>query len=670
MANLNQRLRRLWHGGDYNPEQWPREVWTEDVEMMVDTEYHVATLGVFSWVKLEPSEGEFDFEWLDDVIARLTASNRYFILATPSAAPPAWMAKKYPEIIRTGADRVRRLHGNRVNYNFSSPIYQEKCRIIATKLAERYGNHPNLLAWHVSNEYGGADYSAESVEAFREWLKVKFNRSLEALNEAYWTAFWSHSFTDWSEIDPPGGPYGETAIQGLTVDWRRFTTDQTVAFMEIEAAPLRAITPHVPITTNMMGTYPELDYRKFASHLDFISWDSYPAFTGPMSEARTWIAAAFRHDLMRGLKRGTPWLLMEYSPGSSNWYESMALKRLGVHRFEGWQAVAHGADGVQYFQWRQSRGSQEQLHGAVVSHGSSREARVYQEVRQLGHELAEWPEIIGSVPKPEVAVIFDWESWWALEAACGPTQRPKRYPETATDYYGYFWQAGIPTDVIGMDDSLEGYKIVVVPMAYSIRPGFAERIEEFVAGGGHVVFTYLSGWTDENSLVFTEGFLGPLRNVLGITSEEIDVLPRETKVPVFYNNEQYAAHDFCELVHPTTAEILAEYAGEFYAGRAAVTQNGFGKGTATYVAFRHDERFLRDLLDPLVRRAEIVHPFPGELPDGVTVQVREGETTTYFFLLNANAHGATLSTNDGEVIHLPPYGVEIRKLDLAGAMDE
>ena len=416
MANLNQRLPRLWHGGDYNPEQWPREVWTDDVAMMVDTEYHVATLGVFSWVKLEPREGEFDFEWLDDIVARLAEADRFFILATPSAAPPAWMSKKYPEIIRTGADRVRRLHGNRVNYNFSSPIYQEKCRIIATKLAERYGNHPNLLAWHVSNEYGGADYGAESAEAFREWLKVKFNHSLDALNEAYWTAFWSHSFTDWSEIDPPGGPYGETAIQGLTVDWRRFTTDQTVSLMEIEAAPLRDISPHVPITTNMMGTYPELDYRKFSKHLDFISWDSYPAFTGPMTEARTWIAAAFRHDLMRGLKRGTPWLLMEYSPGSSNWYESMALKRPGVHRFEGWQAVAHGADGVQYFQWRQSRGSQEQFHGAVVSHGSSRTARVYQEVRQLGHELAEWPEVIGSVPKPEVAVIFDWEARWGFEA--------------------------------------------------------------------------------------------------------------------------------------------------------------------------------------------------------------------------------------------------------------
>ena len=663
MANLNPKLLQLWHGGDYNPEQWPRDVSTEDMSLMLDTEFHVATLGVFSWVKLEPTEGEFDFEWLDEVIRLLTENNRYFVLATPSAAPPAWMARKYPEIIRTGADRVRRLHGNRVNYNFSSPIYQEKCRIIATKLAERYGNHPNLLAWHVSNEYGGADYSTESAEAFRKWLGNKFNDNLDALNEAYCTAFWSHSFSDWSEIDPPGAPYGETAIQGLTVDWRRFTTDQTVAFMQIEAAPLRELSPHVPITTNMMGTYPELNYRRFSEHLDFISWDSYPAFAGPMTDAKTWIMAAFRHDLMRGLKRGTPWLLMEYSPGSSNWYESMALKRPGMHRFEGWQAVAHGADGVQYFQWRQSRGSQEQLHGAVVGHGSSRNARVYQDVRQLGHELLEWPEIVGSVPKPEIAVIFDWESWWALEAACGPTQRPKRYPETCTDYYGYFWQAGIPTDVIGMDDSLDDYKIVVVPMAYSVRSGFAERVEAFVAGGGHVVFTYLSGWTDENSLIFTEGFLGPLRNVLGIYSEEIDVLPRESTVPVFFNNEQYAAHDFCELVHATSAEVIAEYAGEFYAGRPAVTQNSFGAGTATYVAFRHDDRFLRDLMDPIVKRAEVGHPFPGDLPDGVTVQVREAANATYFFLLNANATGVSLATNDGEVIHLPPYGVEIRKLE-------
>lgn len=645
---LNPVLPALWHGGDYNPEQWPESVWDEDMALMADACFRVATIGVFSWVTLEPEEGKFEFGWLDRIIEKLTAADRYFILATPSAAPPAWFSKKYPETLRTGVDGVRNRHGNRVNYNYNSPIYRDKTRDIARRLAERYGSHPRLLAWHVSNEFGGADYSPESVVAFREWLKKKFDNDLAALNQAYWTPFWSHTYRSWDEIEPPGAPYGETATQGLTVDWQRFTTDATVEFMLNESAPLREISPDVPITTNLMGSYPGLDYRKFAPHLDFVSWDSYPDMAeAPMGHIG-WIRTSFHHDLMRSLKRDRPWLLMEMAPGPSNWQRYMAVKRPGVHVFESLQAVAHGADGVQYFQFRAGRGSQEQYHAAVVGHNGGREARMFKEVAEVGRRLEELDVVRGSLAENKVALVYDWSNRWAIDAACGPVLGNKGYLETVLAHYAAFWRAGIGVDIVGMDDDLTGYSLLVAPMAYSIGQGFAERVEAFVADGGTMVTTYLSGWVDENSLVFENGFLGPWKKMLGIWSEELDVLRPAQSVTLSGGK---VARDFCELIHEDGAEVLETYAGEFYAGRPAVTANAYGKGKAVYVAARMGEEFLDPLLTELAREADIHPAYHGRLPEGTTAQ-RRG---SHVFFLNPTDQVAKA---DG--FEIPPFGVVVR----------
>jgi len=645
---LNAQLPVLWHGGDYNPEQWPEEIWDEDMRLMAESRFRAATIGVFSWVTLEPEEGKFDFAWLDGIIQKLTDADRYFILATPSAAPPAWFSKKYPETLRTGADGVRHRHGNRVNYSFTSPVYREKTREVARQLAERYGNHPRLLAWHVSNEFGGADYGPDSVLGFREWLKKKFDNDLDALNRAYWTAFWSHTYRSWDEIEPPGAPYGETAMQGLTVDWQRYTTDATVEFMLNEAAPLREISPHVPVTTNMMGSYPGLDYRKFASHLDFISWDSYPDMAeAPMGHGG-WIRTSFHHDLMRSLKPDRPWLLMEMAPGPSNWQRYMTPKRPGAHVFESLQAVAHGADGVQYFQFRACRGSQEQFHAAVVGHNRGNEARMFKEVAEVGRRLEELNFVTGSVPENRVALVYDWSNRWAIEAACGPLLGNKGYFETCLAHYAAFWRAGIGVDIVGMDDDLTGYRLLVAPMAYSIGQGFAQRAEAFVAEGGTMVTTYLSGWVDENSLVFESGFLGPWQKMLGIWSEELDVLRANQSVALSGGK---VAKDFCELIHADGAEVLETYAGEFYAGRPAVTANTYGKGKAVYVAARMGEDFLDPLLNELAREAEVHSVYDGVLPAGVTAQ-RRG---SHLFFLNPTGEAVSI---DG--LELPAFGVVVR----------
>lgn len=663
---LNPRYPQLWHGGDYNAEQWPREVWTEDMRLMQVARFAVSSIGIFSWAQLEPSEGSFDFEWLDELIGLLTENDRWFLLATPSASPPAWLSKKYPETLRTGADRVRMRHGNRVNYNLGSPIYREKVALINRMLAERYGSHPRLLGWHLSNEYGGADYGLESEAAFRMWLRKKYGDDLDKLNLAYWNAFWGHTVRSWDEIDPPGGPYGEANTPGLTVDWQRFVTDQTVEFMLAEAAPLRELTPQIPLTTNFMGTYPGLDYRRFGPHLDFVSWDSYPAANSDFSDAETWVRTSFNHDLMRSIKPERSWLLMESSPSSANWYPYMVLKPPGTHRFEGLQAIAHGSDGVQYFQWRQGRGGSEQLHGAVVGHAGSEGTRVFEEVRALGEELESLGSVVGSTVPAETAVYFDWENRWAIEAAAGPSQTTKHYEETCRSYYAPLWNMGVPVDLIGLDDDLDRYRLVIAPMIYSLRPGVAERLERFVERGGVLLVTYLSGWVDENSLIFEGGFLAPLRRLLGVCSEELDVLrPGKSNSVLVPGSEpirfygSFQSCDFCELIYAETADVLGTYAENFYSGRPAFTVNRLGDGQAFYVASRSDPEFTRALIEDLVWQAGVQRVLDIPLPAYASVQVRRGRDEDYVFFINANDAPAIVPTDEWGPVELRPRDIQV-----------
>jgi len=633
--------RVLWHGGDYNPEQWPRETWDDDESLMDLAGWNTATIGVFSWVSLEPEEGRYTFEWLDEIFERLARHDRSVILATPSAAPPAWMSKAYPEILRTGADGVRWKHGNRVNYCLTSPIYREKIAGMAAKLAERYGKHPALALWHISNEYGGACHCSLCEEAFRSWLHRKFEGDLGRLNHAYWTAFWSHTYTDWDQIEIPGTPRGETAVHGLTLDWQRFVTDQTIDMYLTEASVLREATPDIPLTTNFMGFYGGLNYAKFAKHVDVTSWDSYPRFTGPLTETSTWISVAMTHDVTRSVGGGAPFLLMECTPSASNWYPVMELKTPGIHFMEGMQAIAHGSDSVQYFQWRQSRGSQEKFHGAVVQHDGTAAARVFREVAEVGEALAGLADVAGSRVQAEVAIIYDWENNWALDNSCGPRVGAKGCLSAVRDHYEVFWQSGVSIDILSEDDSLDGYKLVVAPMLYLLKPGLAERLEQFVAHGGTLVTTYLTGIVDENDLCFQGGFPGPLRSLLGIWNEEIDALDPNVRVGVEVASGLgfsggYAAREFCDLIHAEEAEVLAHYTGGFYAGRPAMTVRRYGQGEAYYVASRNDQAFHRAFLGSLIESLGLLRAIDAELPEGVTAQRRVGEQD-FVFLLNCSS---------------------------------
>ena len=637
---INPRFPRLLHGGDYNPDQWCHspEVLKEDIRLMKLAGCNAMTVGVFAWSALEPEEGRFDFEWLDRTMDDLISAGIYVVLATPSGARPAWMAQRYPEVLRVDENRQRHLFGMRHNHCMTSPVYREKCARINALLAGRYGSHPALLVWHVSNEYGGYCHCALCQEAFRSWLRDRYG-TLENLNLAWWSSFWSHNYTDWSQIESPS-PRGEHFLHGLILDWKRFMTHQTVDFMKHESTPLRKITPGIPVTTNLMGLFFDLDYWKFAPHLDVISWDSYPNWGSPGGDVWEACATAFTHDLNRSLKGGRPFMLMESTPSSVNWRDVNKLKRPGMHRLASLQAVAHGADTVQYFQWRKSRGASEKFHGAVVDHVGHEHTRVFREVAEVGCLLARLDAVAGSATPAEAALIFDWENRWALEDAQGP-RRNKGYETLCQRHYRPLWKRGIAADVINMDCEFSSYRLLVAPMLYMLRPGTAERLTAFVEAGGTLVCTCWSGIVDETDLCFTGGFPGPLRRTLGIWSEEIDALHEgETNavLPVPDNSlglsGAYEARELCDLIHAESAGVLAVYGGDFYAGRPALTENRLGRGRAFYVAARMDDRFIEDFTGTLATQLNLRRALENELPEGVTARVRSDGTGDFVFLMN------------------------------------
>lgn len=672
---ISAKFPHFLHGGDYNPDQWPEDVWGEDMRLMKLAHCNSVSIDIFAWVKSEPAEGQFEFGWLDKIMDMMAENGIYAVVATPSGARPAWMSQKYPEVLRVSATRQRNLHGKRHNHCWTSPVYREKVNIINTKMAERYKGHPALLMWHVSNEYGGDCHCDLCQAKFRDWLQAKYG-TLDALNHAWWTAFWSHTYTDWSQIESPS-PIGEDAVHGQNLDWMRFTTDQCVDFLRHEMKPLRAITPDVPITTNMMRMYTGLNYWKLAPEIDVISWDNYPRWHTDGDSGEVAAETAFNHDVFRSLKGGQPFMLMESTPSIVNWQPVAKLKRPGMHILSSLQAVAHGADTVQYFQWRKSRGSSEKLHGAVVDHSGHENTRVFREVTELGQMLEKLDDIIGTSVPAQVALIYDWENRWAIDDLQG-LRYEKGYLEECQRHYRAFWNMGIPVDIIDMEQDLSRYRLLIAPMLYMVRPGVAERIEAFVEAGGTFVATYWSGIVDETDLCFLGGFPGPLRRVLGIWDEEIDSLTdsdSNTVAPTAGNalglRREYVAREFCGLIHTETAEVLATYVRDFYAGMPAITVNQFGSGQAYYLAFRSDVAGMSDFYGRLASRLNLRRALASDLPDGVTAQARTDGQRDFVFIMNFTPDLKTVALDGGSYtdkltgqaargsVHLPPYGVTI-----------
>ncbi|MFE1437494.1 beta-galactosidase [Streptomyces sp. NPDC058739] len=669
LADVTRRLGGIAYGGDYNPEQWPREVWHEDMRLMREAGVNLVTVGVFSWSRIQPRPGAYDWRLLDEVLDLLHEHGIAVDLATPTAAPPPWFTRQHPDARPVTVSGSRLAHGSRQVFCPSSPAYAQAADDLVTALATRYGSHPALAMWHVHNEWGNHNalcYCDTSAAAFRTWLQERY-KTLEALNEAWGTDFWSQRYGDWEEIDPPRDT---TAFRnpGQELDYRRFSSDALLARHAEESAILRRLAPQVPLTTNVMGTLEKkIDGYAFAATCDVVSVDHYL----PAADPDAHIDLALNADLARGMAAGRPWLLMEHSTSAVNWQGVNVAKRPGETRRNSLTHLARGADGLMFFQWRQSRAGAEKWHSAMLPHAGT-DGRVWKEVKALGSELAALREVTGTRVRGDVAILFDWHGWWALELAARPSDTLS-YLDAVRDWYEALWRLNITCDLVPPGADLSGYRAVLAPSLYLLSDGDAENLTRYVDQGGHLAVGCFSGVVDEYDRVHLGGYPGALRDVLGLVVDEY--LPLRSGEAARLEDGSYARH-WAERVEPRGCTPELRFAdtpdGGPARGGPAVTRHTYGRGTAWYAACRLPMNTLGKLLRTLCAEAGATPVV--DAPPGLEAVRRSGEPHDYLFLINHTEEAIRLPVTgvalagahvtDGQAA-VPPGGVVVIREELA-----
>ena len=648
----------IWYGGDYNPEQWPEEVWDEDVRLMQRGGVTLATVGVFSWARLEPREGEFDFGWLDRVLDGLHAGGIRVDLATATASPPPWLSLAYPEVLPVTADGVTLSVGSRQHYCPSSPVYRRLAARLAGAIAERYGSHPALELWHVNNEYGchvSRCYCDVSAEAFRVWLRKRYG-TVGRLNEAWGTAFWSQQYGDFAEVHPPRA-MPTFANPGHALDFDRFSSDELLDCYRMERDILRAATPDVPVTTNFMGFFPGVDYWAWAREVDVVSDDHYPDPADPEAPA----FAAMTRDLVRSLGGGRPWLLMEQASSAVNWRRRNAPKPAGMNRAMSYQALGRGADGILYFQWRQSVAGAEKFHSGMLPHGGT-ETKTWREIEQLGGELAALDRFRGTRVPADVAIVFDWDSWWSIEQEATPADIP--YVRHAFAWYRELYRRTVTADLVPPTADLGRYRAVIVPSLFVATPQTLASLDAYASGGGRLLVTFQTGIVDADAHITAGGYLGVLAETLGVRVEEFappagpDMAGTgEAPAPgTAFGGALLTGGTgtlWSEYLHPAGAEVLAAFEGGELDGWPAITVNARGDGRAWYAATLPDADAMRVLLDAVLSDAG-VRPVLEQPVPGVEA-VRRGDSV---FLVNHTPASARVALAGTEHV-LEPRGVAI-----------
>ncbi|MEU7281676.1 beta-galactosidase [Streptomyces sp. NPDC045431] len=657
MPRLDDATRgRLLFGGDYNPEQWPEETWADDVRLMRAAGVNSVTVGVFSWARLEPRPGARDFGWLDRVMDLMHAHSVGVVLATPTASPPPWMGARHPETLPRDEDGRTVWWGSRQQFCPSSPVYRRYAAAITEDLAQRYGAHPALTMWHVNNEYGTHCWCDGTARHFRRWLRAR-HRTLDALNEAWGTAFWSQRYDSWEEIIPPRrAPYLRNPAQEL--DFKRFTSDALLECFTAERDIVARHTPHIPVTTNLMPFWSGLDGWTWAGREDVVSVDVYPDPKDPYGGQYN----AMIGDLTRSQAGGGPWMVMEQAAGPVNWRAVNQPNPRGLNRLLSLQSVAHGADAVCYFQWRQSRQGAEKFHSGMVSHAGER-GRAFQEVRRIGAELSRLGEVTGSRTEPGVAVLHDWNSWWAGQQGGRPSSEVD-YAEVVRAWHRALWEAHLPVSFAHPEHDLAGFPMVVVPHLYLLTDAAVDNLVAYARDGGTLVSGFLTGVADEDDRVREGGMDARLRALFGIgTVHEWWPLDRgETVVCDGFDGTLWS-----EELTADGGEVVSAYRGGELDGLPAVLR----RATAWYVSTLPAPPALRDLLAAVAAGAG-VRPVLEGLPAGVEA-VRRGEL---LFVLNHGREPVTVTVPGAfrEVLtgaavsgslHLERYGVAV--LRKAGA---
>jgi len=571
-------VNKIYYGGDYYPEQWNEEIWREDMRLMREAGVNLVSLGIFSWAKLEPKPGQYQFDWLDRILDLLHTNGVLVALATATASPPPWFSRLHPESWPVAADGLSYKPGSRQFYCPNSVAYREAASRLAGEMARRYGKHPAVWMWHVNNEYGchvHECYCPVCAQAFQEWLRERY-KSVDVLNDVWGTAFWSLGISTWADIQLPNRntSYRNPA---QVLDYRRFMNQSLLNLFKAEIDAIRAAGADQPLFTNMVFGLKELDGFEWAKYQDVTAIDMY---INPANGKQAWKEGAFWHDLTRSWGRGKPYLLVEQTTSQVNWRTVNSLKAPGTIRTFSYQALARGASSVMFFQWRASRSGAEKYHAGMIPHYGVDGSRIFAEVKQMGAEFTRLEKLASQRIHSEVGILFSYENIWALEIDSKPAQLDAW--NMLRPWYHALIEQNIPLDFVHPDDGFNQYKVLIAPLLYQLSDAQAERLRRFVQTGGTLLMTYFSGITDLNERIWLGGYPALLQDVLGIKVEEWQPFqPGDTNLLSVSNTSIKCSH-WADLLHTTTAKVIATYTQDFYAGRPALTKNQFGIGTAYY----------------------------------------------------------------------------------------
>ncbi|MCG4622151.1 beta-galactosidase [Bifidobacterium pseudocatenulatum] len=647
---------RIWYGGDYNPDQWPEEVWDDDVRLMKKAGVNLVSVGIFSWAKIETSEGVYDFDWLDRIIDKLGEAGVAVDLASATASPPMWLTQAHPEVLWKDYRGDVCQPGARQHWRPTSPVFREYALKLCRAMAEHYKGNPYVVAWHVSNEYGchnRFDYSEDAEHAFQQWCEERYG-TIDAVNDAWGTAFWAQRMNDFSEIVPPRfiGD-GNFMNPGKLLDFKRFSSDALKAFYIAERDTLAEITPDLPLTTNFMvsASGSVLDYDDWGDEVDFVSNDHYFI----PGEAHL-DELAFSASLVDGIARKDPWFLMEHSTSAVNWREINYRKEPGQLVRDSLAHVAMGADAVCYFQWRQSKAGAEKFHSAMVPHAGE-DSAVFRDVCELGADLNKLSDegILGSrLAKSRVAVVFDYESEWATEHTATPTQHVHHVDEPLA-WFRALADQGVTADVVPVRGAWDGYEMVVLPSVYLLSEETTRRVRDYVVGGGRLVVTYYTGISDEKDHVWLGGYPGSIRDVVGVRVEEFMPMGDDfTGVPDRLELSNGAvAHDIADVIGSVdgTATVLETFKDDPWTGMdgaPAIVAHTFGEGRSVYVGARLGRDGIALSLPEILDSLGMAEAGGN---DGRVLHVeREGANGSRFVFSFNRTHGTVRVPVEGEVV--------------------
>ncbi|HEV2426418.1 MAG TPA: beta-galactosidase [Terriglobia bacterium] len=662
---------RFVYGVDYYPEAWNESQWEKDAGMMQAAGINFVRLAEFAWAKMEPTEGHYDFAWLDRALKVLNAHGIKAVLGTPSASPPAWLMARYPDIAAMDKNGVRYRYGSRRNYCLNNPHFLAAVRGIVTAMAEHYKNHPGVLGWQIDNELGGPDcYDSLCLAAFQNWCRTKYG-TLDAVNKAWGTIFWGHTYSAWSEIPLPWNTLYGVHNPSLELDYYRYFDDATRNFLVMQAGILRRLAPGKAITHNEMGMFDGIDYSHLNTAIDFVAWDNYPMidFSNHASYAN-YAESGLGHDLMRGSKNQQNFMVMEQEGGLPGWNEFWGHQAPpGLYRVWAYQAIAHGADGVCYFRWRTSRYGTEQYWQGVLDQDSYPNAR-YNVVKQTGDEVKRLKDVLeGTTPASQVALLVSPDTRWAFHIQT--LVKGFDYNRQLHRYYDSLRRQGVNVDVVFPQADLSPYKIVVAPSLFVVTPELTGKLTDFVEGGGTLVLTYRSGAKDEHNVFTDETLPGPLAKLAGIAIHDYDPEPNPAgglQQEISMSGQSYPAHVWFDILTPGSAETLATYVKGYYAASAALTRNTAGKGRVYYLGTEPDSaEFYDRLLAGILQSAGItVH----QLPEGIEMATREGAGRKVVFLLNYTPSKESVDVGQASrdalsgapaaaAVDVPEYGVRV-----------